>query len=255
MKPHLGPLAQKRFLLPKTRVVFKLIPNSDDFVLTYANDATTKTYGVYIKTIKLRIRTVKLTPQVATQIYRNLQKIRGIYPTPTPTMTTSLIDNGLRTWEKDNIFSGNVPKLLMFGIVKNAAFNGSHLQNPFYYQNLNISEVRIYIDGIPIIQPIKTDFGVGRTYKEAFLQVLNATGNKSTLLNGNAWPVNNICVIDLTPKGRNALYVYFPARSGNLRIEVKFNAAIAGGPYTMLFYGLMDSVSEIDANNNVYKNW
>ena len=48
MKPHLGPLAQKRFLLPKTRVVFKLIPNSDDFVLTYTNDTTTKTYGVYM---------------------------------------------------------------------------------------------------------------------------------------------------------------------------------------------------------------
>ena len=63
MKPHLGPLAQKRFLLPKTRVVFKLIPSSDDFVLTYANDATTKTYGVYITSSKLRIRTVKLMPQ------------------------------------------------------------------------------------------------------------------------------------------------------------------------------------------------
>ena len=108
MKPHLGPLAQKRFLLPKTRVVFKLIPNSYDFVLTYANDATTKTYGVYSKTIKLRSRTVKLAPQVATQIYRNLQKTRAIYPTPTPTMTTSLIENGLRKWEKDNIFPGKV---------------------------------------------------------------------------------------------------------------------------------------------------
>ena len=155
MKPHLGPLAQKRYLLPKTRVVFKLIPNSDDFVLTYANDAPTKTYGVYSKSIKLRIRTVKLTPQVATQIYRNVQKTRAIYPTPTPTMTTSLIENGLFTWEKDNIFSGKVPKLLMFGIVRNV----SHLQNPFYYQHLTISEVRVYIDGIPIIQPIKTDYG------------------------------------------------------------------------------------------------
>ena len=95
MKPHLGPLAQKRFLFPKTRVVLKLIPNSDDFVLTYANDATTKTYGVYIKASKLRIKTVKLTPQVATQVYRNLQKTRAIYPTPTPTMTTSLIESGL----------------------------------------------------------------------------------------------------------------------------------------------------------------
>ena len=255
MKPHLGPLAQKRFLLPKTRVAFKLTPKSDDFVLTYANDAPTKTYGVYVKAIKLRIRTVKLTPQVATQMCRNLQKTRTIYPTPTPTMTTNLIEIGLFNWEKDTIFSGKVPKLLMFGFVKNAAFNGSHLQNPFYYQNLNISEVRIYIDGIPIIQPIKTDFGNERTYKEAFLQILNATGNKSRLLNENTWPVNNIWVIDLTPKGRNALYEYFPARSGNLRMEIKFKEATARGPHTILFYGLMDSVSEIDANNNVYKNW
>ena len=151
MKPHLGPLAQKRFLLPKTRVVFKLIPNCDDFVLTYANDAATKTFGVYITASALRFRTVKLTPQVATQIYRNLQKTRAIYPTPTPTMTTSLIENGLRNWEKDSVFSGKVPKLLMFGIVANAAFNGSHLENPFYYQHLTIAELHIYIDGIPIV--------------------------------------------------------------------------------------------------------
>ena len=59
----------------------------------------------------------------------------------------------------------------------------------------------------------------------------------------------------LTLNGRNALYEYFPARSGNLRIEIKVKAATAGGPYTILFYGLMDSVSEIDANSNVYKNW
>ena len=117
---------------------------------------------------------------------------------------------------------------------------------------MNIAELHIYIDGIPIIQPIKTDFGE-RTDKDAFLQILNATGN--TLLNENTWAVNNIRVIDLTPKGRNILYDYFLARSGNLRIEMKVNAAIGGGPHTSLFYGLMDSVSEIDTNNNVYKNW
>ena len=254
MKPQLGPLAQKRFLLPNTRVVFKIIPNSDDFLLTYANTAATKTYGVYSKAIKLRIRTVKLTPEVATQIYRNLQKRRAMYPTPTPTMTTSLIEGGLRNWEKDNIFSGKVPKLLTFAIVKNSAYNGSRSENPFYYRNLNISEVRLYIDGIPIIQPITTDFA-NNNYKEAFLQILNATGNKSTLLNENTWPINNIWVVDLTPNGRNALYEYFPARSGNLRIEIQFNAPTAGGAHTIMLYGLMGSVSEIDANNNVYKNW
>ena len=65
----------------------------------------------------------------------------------------------------------------------------------------------------------------------------------------------HIWVVDLTPKGRNALYEYFPARSGKLRIEIKVNATTAGGAHTIMFYGLMDSVSEIDANNNVYNTW
>ena len=142
----------------------------------------------------------------------------------------------------------------MFAVVKNSAFNGLANYNPFHYQNLGISEVCVYIDGVPIIQPLHTDFRNG-TYHEAFLQILNATGNTSCLLNAQTWPINNIWVMDLTPKGRNALNEYFPARSGNLRIESKFNAATAGRPHTIIFYGLMDSMSEIDANNNVYKNW
>ena len=62
-------------------------------------------------------------------------------------------------------------------------------------------------------------------------------------------------VFDLTPKGRGALSEFYPVQSGNLRIELKFKDALVGGPYTIIFYGLMDSTSQIDANNNVIKNW
>ena len=254
VKPHLGPLAQKRLLLPKTWVLFKLIPNSDDFLLTYDDSATKKTYGVYIKSINLRIRTVKLNPQMATGIYRTLQKSPAIYPTPAPFMSTATIDDGLLNWEKDNLFSGKVPKLLMYGIVKNSAFNGSRNENPFYYQHLSISETRIYIDGVQRVPTIKTDFTNGR-YGEAFLQILRATEGKSCLLNAESWPYQNIWVFDLTPKGSSALSDFYPVRSGNLRIELKFGAATASGPYTIIFYGLMDSTSQIDANNNAIKNW
>ena len=253
IKPHLGPLAQGRYLLPKTRVQFKLIPNSDEFLLTYGDAAAVKTYGVYIKNIKLRVRTVKLDPQVATQIYRNLQKRRAIYPTPVPVMTTAIIENGGYNWDKDNVFSGKVPKLLMFGIVENAAFNGSREKNPFHYKNLEISETRIYIDGVQIIPTIHTDFA--NHYQEGFLQVLKATGEKSCLLNSQTWAVQNIWVFDLSPKVSNALHEYYPARSGNLRIELKFGSAVTNGPYTIVMYGLMDSTSEIDSYNNIIKNW
>ena len=62
-------------------------------------------------------------------------------------------------------------------------------------------------------------------------------------------------VFDMTPKGSNAVTEYYPARSGNLRIELKFGAAVADGPYTLLFYGLMDSTSESAADTCVKKNW
>ena len=234
IKPHLGPLAQKRLLLPKTRALFNLIPNSDDFQLTYINTAATKTYGVYIKNIKLRIRTVKLAPQIATSIYRTLQKYPAIFSAPAPFMSTAIIDNGLHSWEKDNLFSGKVPKLLMYGIVKNSAFNGSTSENPFYYCHLKIAETRLYIDGVQLIPTVKTDIP-GKSYSEAFLQILNATDGRSCLLNAESCDYQNIWVFDLTPKGSSALSEFYPVRAGNLKLELKFNEAVAEGPYTIIF--------------------
>ena len=104
IKPHLGPLAQTRYLLPKTRITFELIPNSDSFLLTHDSTAAKKTYGVYIKRIKLRVRTVKVEPERAATIYRTLHKSPAVYPTPTPVMSTTLIYNGVESVEKDNSF-------------------------------------------------------------------------------------------------------------------------------------------------------
>ena len=201
-------------------------------MLTHDPAAAKKTYGVYIKRIKLRVRTVKLEPQRAATTYRTLQRSPAVYPTPTPVMSTALIYNGVQAFEKDNIFSGKVPKLLMFAIVKNSAFNGSVSENPFYYLNLKIIETRVMIDGVPLFPAVKTDFE-NRSYKEAFLHILNALDGKSSLLNAESWDKQMLWVFDLSPKGRGALSEFYPVRSGNLRIELKFKDALVGGPYTL----------------------
>eukprot|EP00112_Aurelia_sp_Birch-Aquarium-sp1_P014123 Seg3025.2 transcript_id=Seg3025.2/GoldUCD/mRNA.D3Y31 product="putative protein F54H12.2" protein_id=Seg3025.2/GoldUCD/D3Y31 len=253
-KFHLGPLMQRRYLPPKTRITLKLIPNSDAFLLTQDATATTKTYGVYIKSIKVRVRSVKLDDQLMQQIRMNLQRGPAIYPTPIPVMVTQVIQNGLLNWEWDNIFSGRIPKILMFAIVKNAAYNGSLAENPFNYKNLGITSTRIKIDGDLVIPEIRTDF-TNKDYYEAYLQVLKATNDKSCLLNSNTWDIRNIWAFDLTPKGTHTLKEYYPAKSGNLRIELNFKAATEDGPFTIIFYGLFDAISEVDALGNVKRNW
>ena len=47
---------------------------------------------------------------------------------------------------------------------------------------INISETRIYIDGVQLIPTIKSDFTKG-LYGEVFLQILKATEGRSCLLN------------------------------------------------------------------------
>ena len=119
---------------------------------------------------------------------------------------------------------------------------------------MNIKETPVITDGVPLFPAVKTDFG-NRSYKEAFLHILNALDGKSSLLNAESWDKQNLWVFDLTPKGRGALSEFYPVQSGNQRIELKFKDAPIGGPYTIIFYGLMDATSQIDANNNVIKNW
>eukprot|EP00112_Aurelia_sp_Birch-Aquarium-sp1_P009137 Seg2027.4 transcript_id=Seg2027.4/GoldUCD/mRNA.D3Y31 product="putative protein F54H12.2" protein_id=Seg2027.4/GoldUCD/D3Y31 len=253
-KFHLGPLMQRRYLPPGTRITLKLIPNSDSFLLTRAADSAVTTYGVCIKSIKIRVGSVKLDDQLMQQIRMNLQRGPAIYPTPTPVMVTEVIQNGLLNWEWDNIFSGRLPKILMFAIVKNTAYNGSFTENPFYYRHLGITTTKIMIDGDLVIPEIKTDFA-NKEYYEGYVQILKATNDKSCLLNSNTWDVGNIWAFDLTPKGTHTLKEYYHAKSGNLRIELNFLAATVDGPYTIIFYGLFDAISEVDAFGNVKRNW
>ena len=253
-KLHLGPFIQKRYLPPGTRATLKLIPMQDEFLLTRGADAAVATYGVYIKSIKARVRSVKLDPQLMQQIKMNLQRSPAIYPTPILSMATQLIPNGGMNWEWDNLFDGKVPKLPTYAIVSNAAFNGSVSHNPFYYRNLDIRSTRIKVDGNLIVPKVKTNFAL-KDWNEALVQILKATNDKSCLLNSHTWDVKNIWAFDLTPKGTHALTEYYPAKTGNLRIELEFSTAIADGPYTIIFYGLVDSVSEVDALGNVTKSW
>ena len=110
------------------------------------------------------------------------------------------------------------------------------------------------IDGVPLFPTVKTDFN-NRSYKEAFHHILNAIDGKSSLLNAESWDKQNLWVFDLTPKGRGALSEFYPVRSGNLRVELKFKDALVGGPCTIILCGLMNATSQIDANNNVIKKW
>ena len=87
----------------------------------------------------------------------------------------------------------------MFAIVKNLAFNGSVSENPFYYLHLNSKETRVMIDGVPLFPAVKKDFE-NRSYKEAFLHIMNALDGKSSVLNAESWDKQNLWVFDLTPK-------------------------------------------------------
>ena len=88
-----------------------------------------------------------------------------------------IIPAGYKSLQKDNIFSGFVPKSFTFGLVKSAPFNGGFKKKQFNFQYFNISSLGITMNGEAIpLKPIQLSFGANARFVEAFYTQFSDTG-------------------------------------------------------------------------------
>ncbi|XP_032228215.2 uncharacterized protein F54H12.2-like [Nematostella vectensis] len=69
------------------------------------------------------------------------------YPLTTAVVNTEQIESGKRSILFRNLFNGLVPKGMIFGIVQDAAYNGSYTKNPFNFQMPQLSSIGVKVDG------------------------------------------------------------------------------------------------------------
>src|SRR5271170_7868818 len=159
----------------------------------------------------------------------------------------------------DNVITGQLPKRLVMGFVKNSAYNGNYGQNPFNYEHLNLSQTAVYVNGkshpLTPFRPVYTGNRTNwlREYSSLFDAMGIHHGNSGIDIHRDDYP-NGYCLygFDLSPnKSASLSSPVNLVKRGNLRIEMQFSEELPQAMMCMLF-AEYDNVMTIDGDRNVY---
>jgi hypothetical protein len=173
---------------------------------------------------------------------------------------TFTIPRGNLDATQENLFSGQLPTRIVIGCVDNDAFNGVFTKNPFNFKHMNLSQLKIYLDGQQhAAKPLEVNFE-HRQFINAYASLFMGSGkwmrdegnqiSRDDFSGGYALYAFDLTA-DLAEGGHFNLI-----KQGNVRLDLKFSEALAG-TINVIVLAEFENVLEIDRSRNVifdYKN-
>lgn len=254
-RPHLDLLNQQR-LIP-TNVEIKVIFTFADpkFYIMEKQDGNS---SLEILDATLFINHVHVSPEYQLSIERNLQKgVNAKYFYNRNEVKSYTITPGSKNFSIDNLVTGQLPNLIIFGMVSNAAYTGTRNLSPYRFQHFNMNKFNLTIDGrcFPN-EPLSFDFSTdkpccGRAYRNLFKD-LNLLKNTSHTISEKMF-VNNcfLLVFDLTDDasyGDSSCGNMF--RTGSVRAVAAFDKTLDEA-ITCICYASFSASLEIDKYRNI----
>ena len=255
---HLDMCAQERLLMPGIQIKLSLQANRPSFYFHSTNDQVTA--KVKFEHVALFIKHVEVSDAQANAHRASLLRSPALYPISRNEIRQFVLSAGEQNRSLDNVVQGQLPRRMFVMLVKNAAENGDIKESPFYFQHYKLNYIAAYVNGeqIPSIPytPNHTSKLCVREYFELFrsLNQLNAKPNLDVtyaqFLDGHT-----IYGMNLTTDASDPVDGHFnPLKRGNLRIDVRFESALAE-VVTVLVFLQFDSLISIDKDYNVYTDY
>ena len=194
----------ERLLLSYVDLKVILNRNVNEFCLM-ASEADAD-YRVKLTEAYLKIRKVKVSPNISIAHELALKKGPAIYPIRRVECKTFIISAGNPSLRKDNVFNGLVPKTFAMVMADSAAFNGDYKKNPINFKTFSTSFLGITVNGEEVpFRPLQLSYTAANPrYIEAFLTMFSGAG-KLFYNAGNDVPHDEyaggyaVYVADLTP--------------------------------------------------------
>ena len=221
---------QRKFLLPQVDMRIKLTRSHNTFNLISLGDNAVKG-SVDISKAYIKVKQVQVAPDRVRQLESGMGLQNAIYPIQRTEMCTYTISKGIQSHIQENLFQSRRPKLLVLGMLPNSEYNGTYESNPFRFPHLNLNYIGVYIDGKSVPQiPLQPNFADGdfvEVYRNLYrlVDMANRDGDISITKNEFVNGYTLHCYI-LSPDGKPYGNMGQPLQNGNIRIELKFKAAL-----------------------------
>ena len=258
MRPYLPVFHTGKIMVPGVEMNFELHFNSPDFYSWASLNDGTKAY------VRLREQDVDITLHLCRlslnpDIYSSLEGERKFrkevvkYPVVRDQIRSFTFNGTTTVWQQDNLFLGKVPQRMIVGILDSTAFNGDKEKYPFAFQSKGVTSIRQFIEGEEYPY-VTLEFAGNNTLKdwEGYRRFLDAAGSvakhREFMVKPGDWGHNKNCTLYMwnnVPSGDADGPKLNPKQTGNVRLEIKFRAALNAN-ITILVWGEFESVIYID---------
>lgn len=250
---HTDLFFQEKLLLNGVDVKIRLTRNKDTFCLMSGKGAGVR-FKLHIESASLFVKRVKVAPGIRLAHAEALLTSTAKYPVDRVGMKVFSIPAGARVSNQDNLFLGQLPKMVVMGLVDNDSFSGNYTKNPFYFKNYNINFVALYVDGEQIpSKPFQPDFEAQNSVRE-YMSLVQTAGkylqDRPLLVDRDGYRSGyTLFAFDLSPD-QECCDHYSLIKTGNLRAEIRFATPLQH-TINLIVYGVFDNVIEINHNRNV----
>ncbi|XP_066486683.1 uncharacterized protein F54H12.2-like [Tiliqua scincoides] len=249
---HADLFFQEKLLLNGVDVKIKLTWSKDRFCLM--TDDANVCYKLKILVAALFVKKVRVAPGLRLEHAEALLTTTTKYPVDHVSMKVFSLPAGSLVSNQENLFLGQLLKMVVIGLVDNDTFRGTFSKNPFNFKHYDISFFAIYLSGYQILaKPFQPDFQEGSCVRE-YMSLVHATGkhmkDKGLIINREDIARGyTLFAFDLSPDQECGDH-YSLINTGNLRAEVQFSRPLSQ-TVNMIVYGDFDNIIEINNQRNV----
>jgi hypothetical protein len=251
---HADLFMQDRYLLSQTEMRLELHRNSNAFVLQCPTNVADIQLNVL--QVKLYIRKVEVLDSVSIALEKTMLKYSAKYPIRRVVMMNLHVTNPARATPLNNLFSGQLPRRMIFGCIDGDAYRGVINKSPFNFKNYSITDVRVVCGGQTYpAHPMRLDFPKNcyiRAYDHLFEALDLAKDNKGNHINRAQFKDGRcLFAFDFTPDEDDGPH-WDLVREGSTSIEISFGDQLPASGVEVIIYAEFDNMVLIDKNRNTF---
>ncbi|XP_053568362.1 uncharacterized protein F54H12.2-like [Bombina bombina] len=242
---------QEKFIINGVDLRIRLTRNKDSFCLMSADP---EPFKIQILQASLFVKRVQISAAVRIGHAQGLLAGHAKYTIDRVGLKVYSIAQGTRVCNFENLFLGQLPKLLIIGFVDNDAFSGAYDKNPLFFRHNFVNFAALYLDGEQIpAKPFQPDFENRNAIRE-YTALLQIAGKQNTdsgfLLNRDEFLDGyTLFAFELSADHEHGNH-FSLIRNGNLRAEIRFSRALER-TVNLIAYGVFDNIIEINQRREI----
>lgn len=254
-RPHLDLFHQERCIPPGCRLKLTLTPSKNKFC-TLSKDST-EAFIMKVVSAKLLLRAKRMSPGLALAQEKMLMQSNFRFPYTKVKMHRHTLKTGATGYDLPNVFTGQIPTRIIFGIAHNEAVSGEYGKNPFEFLGGHLTGVYLTVNGDRVPRNgIKLNFAdspltdVAEGYISLFEAMDLDLGDKSLSIKPTDWQSGyTIFGFRLAPEPVGT-GIWSVPRQGSVDIHLDYSSAPATA-LDLIILSEYPALLEIDRFRNV----